>query len=525
MVIGRLPQNPKRGFRMKNKIRQIIASRKKNIERRLEEAVRPDQGKPTLEATNIQYEIAERSHAINNGGIGAIHMMVKKLGLAENIDRFVSVLKMHMPYYESDHVLNIAYNILCGGRVLEDIELRRNDSAYLDALGTQSIPDPTTAGDFCRRFSQFDIQHLQDAINETRLLVWKQQGKEFTDQTARIEADGTIIPTGGNCKEGMDITYDGQWGYHALLVSLANTQEPLYIKNRSGNRPSSEGVVPLFDKAIDLCRKAGFKGILLRGDTDFSITGEFDRWDKDGVVFVFGYDAYNNLVTTAENQPEKEYRRLVRKAEEEFCVCTRRRPKNIKNEIVKDRCYKNIRLKSEDIVEFDYRPSKCKRSYRMVALRKNLSVERGENVLFDDVRYFFYITNDRTMSVSQVVIEANKRCNQENLIAQLKDGTRSLHAPVNTLNANWAYMVMASLAWTLKAWAALFLPVHGRWQKKHTAERDLLLRMDFRTFLNCFIAIPAQIVKTGRRIIFRLLNWNRWQGIFFRFLDAVKSYP
>jgi hypothetical protein len=511
---------------MKNKIRQTIASRKNKIERRLEKAVRPDQGKPTLEATNIQYEIAERSHAINNGGIGAIHMMVKKLGLAENIDRFVSVLKMHMPYYESDHVLNIAYNILCGGRVLEDIELRRNDSAYLDALGTQSIPDPTTAGDFCRRFSDFDIMSLMDAINDTRLLVWKQQGTDFTEQTARIDADGTIIPTGGNCKEGMDISYNGQWGYHALLVSLANTQEPLYIKNRSGNRPSSEGVVPLFDKAIELCRKAGFKDILLRGDTDFSITGEFDRWDRDGIGFVFGYDAYKNLVATAENQPEEEYRRLVRNAERKFLSgAARRRPKNVKDEIVRERCYNNIRLRSEDIVEFDYQPNKCKKSYRIVALRKNLSVERGDNVLFDDVRYFFYITNNRKMSMGQVVSEANKRCNQENLIAQLKDGARALHAPVNTLNANWAYMVMASLAWTLKAWAALLVPVHGRWQEKHVAERELLVRMDFRTFLASFIAIPAQIVKTGRRIVFRLLGWNRWQGIFFRFLDAVKSSP
>jgi len=511
---------------MKKKIRQKIASGKKIIECRLENAVGPDHGKPTLEATNIQYEIAERSHAINNGGIGAIHMMVNKLGLAEKIDELVHVLKMHVPYHESDHVLNIAYNSLCGGRVLEDIELRRNDSAYLDALGTQSIPDPTTAGDFCRRFGNYDIMRLQEAINDIRVLVWKQQGTEFIEQTARIDADGTIVPTGGNCKEGMDISYNGQWGYHALLVSFANTQEPLFIKNRSGNRPSSEGVVPLYNKAIGLCRDAGFEDILLRGDTDFSITGEFDRWDEDNVRFVFGYDAYKNLVETAENEPEEEYRRLIREAENKFSSgATRRRPINIKDKIVRDRCYKNIRLNSEDLVEFDYKPTKCKRSYRVVALRKNLSVERGDNVLFDDIRYFFYITNDHKISMSQVVSEANKRCNQENLIAQLKDGTRSLHAPVNTLNANWAYMVMASLAWTLKAWTALLVPVHGRWKEKHTAERELLVRMDFRTFLNCFIAIPAQIIKTGRRIIFRLLNWNRWQGIFFRFLDAVKGSP
>jgi hypothetical protein len=511
---------------MKKNIRQKHASRKKKIESRLRKAVRPDRGRPTLEAKNITYEIGERCQAINSGGIGAIHMLVNKLGLAESIDRNLHVLKMHMPYHESDHVLNIAYNILCGGKVLDDIELRRNDSTYLDALGAQSIPDPTTVGDFCRRFSSFNIMCLLDAINETRLKVWKRQGTSFTEQTAIIDADGAIVPTTGECKEGMDISYKGEWGYHALLVSLANTQEPLFIQNRSGNRPSSEGVVPLFDKAIELCRQAGFKDILLRGDTDFSITGEFDRWDKDGIRFVFGYDAYKNLVEIAENQPQNEYRMLVRKAELEFSSsATRQRPRNIKDEIVTERGYKNIRLKSEEVVEFDYVPTKCKRSYRIVALRKNLSVERGENAMFDDVRYFFYVTNDRKISMKQVVSEANQRCNQENLIAQLKEGVRALHAPVNTLNANGAYMVMASLAWTLKAWTALVLPVHGRWQKKHAAEKQALVRMEFRTFLNAFIMIPSQIIKTGRRIIFRLLGWNCWQGVFFRFLDAVRSFP
>ena len=125
------------------------------------------------------------------------------------------------------------------------------------------------------------------------------------------------------------------------------------------------------------------------------------------------------------------------------------------------------------------------------------------------------------MTADEVVHEARSRCNQENLIGQLKSGVRALHAPVNTLNANWAYMVMASLAWSIKAWVALHLPVHPRWRERHEAQRDLLLRMEFRRFVNEMIRIPAQIVKKARRIIYRVLSWNRLQHVFFRVLDAV----
>ena len=104
------------------------------------------------------------------------------------------------------------------------------------------------------------------------------------------------------------------------------------------------------------------------------------------------------------------------------------------------------------------------------------SVERGENVLFSEYRWFFYITNDKTLSADDVVGEARERCDQENLIAQLKGQVRALHAPVTTLVANWAYMVMAALAWSLKAWCALLLPVSPRWAERHAEQRRQLSR-------------------------------------------------
>ena len=101
----------------------------------------------------------------------------------------------------------------------------------------------------------------------------------------------------------------------------------------------------------------------------------------------------------------------------------------------------------------------------MVVIRKHISKEKGEQVLSPEVRHFFYITNDRKLTAEDVVFEANDRCNQENVLAELHGGVRALQAPVNTLESNGAWMVMTALAWTLKAWWALMLPeTPGRWQ-------------------------------------------------------------
>ncbi len=507
---------------MNARIRKQLKARKQRIKKRLKTPASGRQS-PELQATNIHYEISDRQQAISCGGIGLIHQMVNRLDLAEQINHKVPLFKVYLPYSESDHVLNMAYNILAGGTCLEHLEYRRNDEAYLNAFGATRIPDPTTAGDFCRRFNADTIDRLQEVINETRVKVWEQQGDEFFDE-ACIDGDGTMVTTTGECKQGMDINYKGEWGYHPLMISLANTQESLYLLNRSGNRPSFEGAASYFDRAVDLCRNAGFRSVRLRGDTDFSQTEHLDRWDEDGVKFVFGYDATKNLYEISDNLPKDAWEELQRKPRYEVKTNSRSRPAKVKQEVVIEREFNDIRLRVEHVAEFAYRPAACERDYRMVVVWKSLEVHKGQQHLFDDAKAFFYITNDWETPAAKIVTDhANQRCRQENLIEQHKNGVHSLKAPLDSLESNWAYMVIASLAWSLKAWSALLVPARGRNKQQHEKEKNTLLRMEFPTFCQAMINIPAQIIRSGRRLIYRLLGWNRWQDVFFRLWDQLQQ--
>jgi len=513
-------RDTRRAFRVSQSRRRLLANRKRRIQHRLRDIRWSEQPEPMYRATNVHYELSDRARGLDVGGIGAMHRLARHTGLTRAIDRWVTVLKRHLPYHESDHVLGIAYNILAGGTCLQDIELRRTNEVYLNALGAQRIPDPTTAGDFCRRWTEADLESLMTAVNETRLRVWGRQPKAFFRE-AMIDADGTMAETTGECKQGMDISHTGIWCYHPLVVSLANTGEPLYLVNRSGNRPSHEGASQRLDQAAELCRRGGFRRITFRGDTDFTQTRHLDRWDAQGIRFVFGNDARENLVEIADALPRAAWTRLVRPDKYDVNTELRRRPENVKDIKVIEHDFRNLRLRSEDVAEFPYRPTACKKTYRIVVVRKNISVEQGALRLFDEVRYFFYLTNDRRAPAREIVFLANDRCDQENLLEQLKNGVQAMRMPVDNLLSNWAYMLMASLAWTLKAWFALLLPEGGRWAAAHGQEKRAVLRMEFRSFLNAFMRVPAQVVCSGRRVIFRLLSWNPWQHIFLRGVDQL----
>jgi hypothetical protein len=512
----RLPQqqkSPRSTFQVKPRYHKRIECDRRLIAKRLARKNYVEQPEAMLKDVNIAYQVGERTRAVGYGGLGVMHKLVCRLGLDQAINREVSVLKAHLPYHESDHVLNLAYNILSGGSCLEDIERLRQDESYLDGLGAERIPDPTTAGDFLRRFSRADLLSLQEAINGVRRRVWAQQGREFLKEGI-IDVDGTIAGTTGACKGGMEMSYKGIWGYAPLLVTLANTKEVLYLENRSGNQKSGDqAAVEWIDRGIELVSRS-FAQVWVRGDTDFSLTSHFDRWDER-VKFVFGYDAMRNLVQQADKLADKEWQPLARAARYEIQTKARRRPENVKEQVVKTRAYRNLALQGEAVAEFAYQPARSQKVYRMVALRKNLSVAKGELRLFDQIKYFFYITNDWKKTAAEIVLFANQRCDQENVIEQLKNGVGAMRMPSSDLHSNWAYMITAALAWNLKAWFGLLMgdPVAGA----------AIMRMEFKKFLWRFMQLPCQIVKTGRRVVYRILTYRAELKLLLRSFESFKQ--
>jgi hypothetical protein len=460
-----------------------------------------ERSEPMLTSGKINYEIGGNVEATPFGGLFAMHRLVVRLGLVKAIDAALNLLKMHLPYHESDHVLTLAYSVLTGGTRLEDVDRLRNDVPLMNGLGARLLPDPTTTGDFLRRFTEADIVALMDAINSVRPALWRGRGADLLGEVVYLDVDGTIVPTTGELKQGMDISYKGIWGYAPLLVTLANTREVLYLVNRPGNAPSHLDAPAWIDRAVDLVALHA-KRVCVRGDTDFALTAQFDRWAQR-VDFVLGTDNITALRTRAEALHEKAWKRLVRPAPyDNKTGKSRARRHNRKQQVIREREFLNLRLNHEDVAEFTYRPGKCQRDYRVVVLRKNISRVKGETALLDEIRYFFYFTtyDATTHTPAQIVELANERCDQENIHGQLKSGLNALHAPVDDLLSNWAYMLIAALAWNIKSWHAIMM--HRK------DDRHAFIRMEFKRFLDTVVRIPAMVLVRARAIVIRLVAYT-----------------
>jgi Transposase DDE domain group 1 len=473
---------------------------------------------------DIVIGVASKQRGSAIGGVCAGIELLKKSGLGELIDSKLIFNKGRRGYSASTHIFNIALNTFSGGTTLDEIELRRKDESFRAIFSGETVPAPTTEGDFCRKFRSDDIEELQCAFNETRANIWR--CAKLSGQ-AVIDADGVFVNTNGECKEGAAFTYKKTFGYHVLNVSLANTLETLFLDVRPGNRPSHEGAALRFTQAAELCLRNGFTSVLLRGDTDFSQTVHLGDWDAKGYKFIFGFDANQTVKAIASELNPDAWKPLCRVEngvcdEDTFETYTdeeRERRHNFKLDEIRSRGYRHLELIEERISEFKYQPSACDRAYRMIVIKKRVLVTKGYEPLLEDVRYFFYISNEEKMSAEEIVKSANQRCAQENIHAILKD-MGVLRAPLGDLNSNWAYMVITSLAWNLKAWIGL--KMRDSLKCKHgvfSGLRKRIMTMEFRTFLNHLIHIPILVRKKGKKIFLDILSDSIWSYVL---LDVVK---
>jgi hypothetical protein len=497
------------------------AAGKRKIRQRLDRPVTAPSPQPASTAPGIHYGVSSKARAIAPGGIGAIRLSVRKLGLAEAIDERLRLPKPRLPYHESDHVLNFADNALGNGTRLDDIELRRNDVALPGAPGADRIPDPTTAGGFCRRFSPDDVEALRDVFDQARVKVWKQRPSDSFDE-AVLDVDGTPVAAGAGCKQGVDIAYDGTWGYRPLIVSSANTGEVLGIANRPGNRPWHEGAAEQPDPAVLLCRRAGFRRVYPRGDADFTRAERLDAREAEGVPFLFGIGATPDLEALAEGPPASDRVELRRPPQYIARGEPRRRPERVRGRIVRERGFETPTRLREAVAEVSYRPAACRESYRLIIIRQTIAVEEGRARPLDEIRHRFYLTDDRKGLPREVVFKGDGRCGRENPIAQLKGGVHALRAAADDLTSNRAYMVTTGPAWGLKAWLALSAPGSPRHKEAHRQQKRQPLRMEPKRFVNTIIPIPCRIARSGRRLIFRPLSWSPWQGAFLRVVPAPR---
>ena len=477
---------------MKTSCRRALEKRNRKRTSRL----RRKQARSRIPQHNLQYEVSGRISGISHGGAPALLQLARATGLHHSLDASLALLKERRPYSESDHILALAATVLCGGTCPEDQRLLRNNPEMLDALGFERIPDPTTAGDFLRRFTPESIHQFQLVILRITAALLARKLPATQRRLAVIDADGTLSPTGAECMEGIEYSgYKKQWGYHPLLISLANTFGPLWIINRPGNSTSARDAA----QALSLVTNellAIYDRALLRGDTDFSQCPHLDGWDETGRIdFVFGFDAKANLVARAEALPDKSWKELLPR-QRPVKTRPRTKPERIKQKLIEQKGWKTLRTEREDVAEFDYRPAACKRTYRMVVVRKRVQVLEGQTELLPETRYFFYITNLRSENAEEVVRLARQRCDQENLIAQLKGQVHALSPVSNTLWSNWAWMVTASLAWTLKSWFGLFAG-----QKRRRVER-----MEYKGFMQRVLQIPVQVVRQARRTVLRVIG-------------------
>ena len=443
---------------------------------------------------------SEASDTTPYGGLALATGLVRSLGIARDLDRELSLLYAHRPFHESDHVLTHVYTLYAGGTCIEDIADLQTSEPVRRILGADRIPDPTTAGDFLRRFDKDALRSLDQVIDRAQEKVWKRRYGKKKAARAVIDLDSCVRPVYGDQKEGTDFTYKGSFGYHPLVISMAGTMECLRLINRSGNEGSAVGSETHLRELFPMLGRR-FKQVIVRGDSAFAKQAIFDACEEAGHHFAVVSPQQRNFVSLFEALPGdqwKPYRQ--RKQTSEPKGKQRKRGPNYRRERALSRNKRNLQLEKQWIAEIAYQPERSEQSYRLIARYQEIE-EHEQGELFTLTRFRFILSNlPPKVSAEEVMDLTYQRCDQENLIEQLQNGVAALGMPTGGMLSNAAFMTCARLAHNLKPWLAqLALP------------RETM-RWEWKRFRRSFVYCAARVVFTARQVHVRFADSHRFAG-------------
>jgi len=423
------------------------------------------------------------------GGLSLVQQLARKVKFSEHIKENVKVLKVHQGYGESDHLYHLTSALFAGASCIEDLGQFQEDAAYKRLVGADRVSAPSTIGDFLRRFSRRDLNGLKDGIWGMRNEAWKKL-KSKKRRWASLDLDSKICGVYGEQKEGADFGYEGTYGYHPELLSLAETSEWIDVVNRPCNEPSGENAAYLLRRNLPRIKET-FYNSCVRGDTKFGRGDVLEECDRHDANVCLGWAANPKLVKIAEGLPEQAWTALRRKTPSGAGSQKKRRKKrNLRRMRARKRGYTDKKLLSEQVSEFEYHPTYKKkpmsRAYRMIVIRKQVEVA-GKTGLFNVYTYRFILTDLPEQNLSKLVSYAYKRSNQENLIEQGKNGVSAFRMPTGQLLANEVWMT-AMLAHNLKSYLCLL------------ALGEDKLGWEWKRFRFSFLYFVARITKGARQL-------------------------
>ena len=454
----------------------------------------------------LDLESDPRGEMTHYGGLVLAQQFVRRFGVGQRLDGALKLFKRHAPYHESDHVLALAYTLYADGRCLEDQAVLQGSEAVRRLVGACRIPDPTTAGDFLRRFkSAQDVEHLSGVIDEVQEAVWSKLGRTVCrrrkkHEFALIDLDGHIKPLYGVQKQGADFSYDGRWSYQPLVVSLGGSGECLKVVNQPGSARPSDAAAKAVKEVLPGVKRH-FRNALVRGDTDFDRSDIFNAVIDEGAYFAIGGRVYPKRAALVEAIAEQSWTPFVPRAErqERSGPSRRGRTPNYRRQKAAERGYRRLRTVKQWVSEIAYQPHGLRAACRMIVRRVLIEETDGQGALFTHFRYRLVLSNlPRSYTPGQVIDLTYQRCDQENVIEQFGQGIAGWRMPVAEFMGNSAWLEIARLAWNL-----------GKWIAQIALPREVV-RWEWKRFRRHFVYIAAKVLKSGRRWVVRLAGSHRF---------------